>query len=206
MIIPEHNAAFIHNPKTAGKSVEHMLLSHLLGKETKGPIGDLSAEVKRKYRLESPPRRHSPASVYDQSYKFSIVRNPFDRFISAYYWWSRVTPYKLKRPTFDKFLKYAEQRLKQKEPESWRKDPAWFHVQPQVYYIDDSIDDILRFETIDKDIEKVRSKLNITTTLGVHNKSTNIPKSRITLYSKETIAVVAEWYKEDLKQFKYNIP
>lgn len=199
MIIPELNIAFIHNPKAAGKSVEHMLLSHLLGRETSGPLGAQPADIKQKYHLEGPAERHSPASAYDQKYKFSVVRDPLDRFASAYYWHLRVTPYKQHNPTFNQFIEGTKQRLVNPQ---LNKDPVWFHVQPQVYYIDDSVEDVLRFETITTDIEKIRKKFKITTTLGWHNKT---KQKRSKLYTEENIEIVTNWYKDDFKYFEYDL-
>lgn len=202
MIIPEFNAAFIHVPKAAGKSITHMLLSDLLGHETSGAISGQPDKVKEKYLLRSPPERHAPASAYSQSYKFAVVRNPYDRLVSVYKWHVRTRNFKHNPPSFEQFLDQTEQRLVSEEPVPWQDDPVWFHVQPQTYYVDSTVNDILKCETISIDINRVRERLNIKQKLEWHHKSKPIQQTEF--YDNTNLLRVTKWYEDDFDSFGYN--
>jgi len=72
---------FIHIPKCAGTSIHHAL--GILHDRLALPINE------KKYH------KHSKASdvrrvlgpIWDKSFKFSIVRNPWDLMVSSYHWW-----------------------------------------------------------------------------------------------------------------------
>ena len=91
MISIKHNIIFIHIPKCAGQSIENIFLKDLgltwqerhplllrprTGKE-KGPerLAHLYAEEYFKFGFIS-------KEAYDKFFKFTIIRNPIDRFLS----------------------------------------------------------------------------------------------------------------------------
>jgi Sulfotransferase family len=99
------NFVFIHIPKTGGTSIERMF--HLVGREhlfsylplpyfvpaNKSPQHLTWLELKK--NIEVALQMHStPSPGFDQTckeflenaYKFAFVRNPWDRFLSEYYW------------------------------------------------------------------------------------------------------------------------
>ena len=75
MLSKQHQFVFVHVPKTGGASVVEILRA--LYQEKKPPCAHLTA---------SEYRRMLGHSQFDAYYKWAIVRNPYERFLSSYYW------------------------------------------------------------------------------------------------------------------------
>ena len=76
MIIDEHKAIFIHIPKNAGTSIETLFANSSFRIQ---PYKHANIhEIKRKF-LE----------LYDSHRKFTIVRNPYDKMVSWYFYLKR---------------------------------------------------------------------------------------------------------------------
>lgn len=93
-IFPESGIIFIHIPKTGGSSIRK-LLSNL-----KNPKLSFNDKVKYYYMEELKRKkiasRHGKAinfldffskDLWDNSLKFTCVRNPWDLMVSSYHWW-----------------------------------------------------------------------------------------------------------------------
>jgi len=182
---------FVHVPKCAGVSVCRALYGNL------GP-------------------GHTPFSEYPwifdpnsfQSYfKFTFVRNPWDRLVSAYHF--------LKRGGMnDADLEFAKVELKPYNSfdafvRGWlNEDNIWkrHHFRPQFFYLEDlhrrvHLDFIGRFENLRNDFLYVADKLKISADLPRSNMSTHLEFR--SLYSDETRAIVSRVYAQDIKQLQY---
>jgi hypothetical protein len=75
MFSRQYQYIFIHIPKTGGGSI-------------KDELEALYGHGERRYAHETAAesRRMFGASLFESYYKWAVVRNPYDRFISAYYW------------------------------------------------------------------------------------------------------------------------
>ncbi len=78
-ISPKHKLAFIHVPKTAGRSMNLLLINHCRP-EIEFNTRKLNPEVNvlgRKISLEA--KNLTTPEIWDSCYKFAFVRNPWDR-------------------------------------------------------------------------------------------------------------------------------
>jgi hypothetical protein len=93
-IFPQSGIIFIHIPKTGGTSLRRLLVN-LKDK-------NISNEDKRKYYYAEELKRKTISSIHgkarnylqvmdrelwDKSFKFTSVRNPWDLMVSSYHWW-----------------------------------------------------------------------------------------------------------------------
>ena len=228
MLSHEYKCIFVHIPKVAGQSIEHVFLDlHGLTWETRAPLL-LKANDDPKV---GPPRlAHLKASEYvscghvtqenfDSYFKFSFVRNPWGRLVSIYRYlgYSEVMPFK-------QFLK-----------EDFSNKDAWepkLFVKSQYDYLFDEnnkqlVDYIGRFEDLQLGFDHVCQEIEIPqTTLPYVNKTgSNVGsyetfkksvkrispfhrnydvKGRYTeYYDNESRQLVANLYEKEIEAFKY---
>jgi len=157
MICHEHKCIFIHPPKTAGESVEIALSGkpfNLPGREYDGhPEKHWSAKkIKQMYPKE-----------FSTYFKFSIVRNPWDRFLSWVYYLNR----KYDRNTAA-FQEYMHQDLKNDYIVNRSNAYNMLFIDGEI-----AVDLVLRFENLANDFLKLEKMLEgFSLTLPHANKST----------------------------------
>lgn len=188
-----HGCIFVHIPRTAGTSITKALFD--------GPK----------------PGGHTPATdyrmVFDQQefdalYKFSIVRNPWDRLVSSFFFlrnggmreddriWAEehLSSYE----TFDGFVRgwLRTERLN-----------SYVHFVPQSHYLLNlegqlTVDYVGRFEDLEVAFETIRCTLGIEATLPHRNRAPRRRKYR-KYYSDDTAELVREVYADDIELLEY---
>lgn len=219
MICHQHKCIFVHIPKTAGQSVEHVFLDLLgLTWETRAP---LLLRFNDKKELGPPRLAHLKANDYlkykyisedlfNSYFKFSFVRNPWSRLVSFYNYRKYYMFY-----NFKSFV------MKHLEKNIWKKD-YWF-IGPQYEYLYDDngnilVDFIGKFENLQKDFNHVCNNTNIPETKLPHinksdSKTLNTFLNFIAIqrkknhycdyYDLESKEHVENLYKNDIAYFKY---
>ncbi len=192
----DHKCIFVHIPKTAGISVAKNLFGNLAG-------GHVSI---KKYQIIF-------SNIEFNSYfKFTFVRNPWDRLVSAYNF--------LKKGGFNENDKgWAQKNLSNyKDFESFVKEGlmrksifSWKLFNPQYKYIcsEDGmpmVDFIGYFEDLDNDFSYVQKKLGIASSskLVQFNRSKKKGKDYKEYYTEETKKIVEHIYREDIQILGYS--
>jgi hypothetical protein len=224
MISRQHQCIFIHVPKTAGQSVELFFLNlhglnwncgdELLLSENKdhekGPqqLSHLTA-------MEYVSCGHIASEEFNQSYKFSFVRNPWARLVSEYrYHYDR-------KYSFRDFVLHGL-------PEKDSYSDAYRHIRPQTDFLFDRegtqlVDFIGRFENLVADFSKVCCALNLPSDTLPRINSNRKPRGKIhrlkkwlqpsrdifsnqpytAYYDDELHNIVEEMYIKDIQRFGY---
>ena len=175
MIIDKYKTIFIHIPKNAGTSIEEYF-----GNESVRIQPEKHAdiyEIKRKFK-----------NSYNNYRKFTIIRTPYDKMISWYFY--------LKRNLGDYNIV---------EINDWIKDPSKFwhaddpvgYLKPQFEWIDDTVE-IIKFENINKELNNFFGKI---ISLPISNKSNR--NHYLEYYNEQSLSIIYNKYKEDFKQFNY---
>jgi hypothetical protein len=140
------------------------------------PITDYTGADWRKLLTSGQPaflRNHLPAEVvrgrigaevWDSYYKISIERNPWDKAISLYYWFTRTMP---ERPSLLEFLNM----------------PQFQNALSNyaIYSIDGAVaaDHVIRYENLDAEIEQLAARLKLPGKLDLpHAKASVRPERR----------------------------
>lgn len=212
MIVHELKCIFIHIPKTAGVSLVHAIMLEVLGNKTTGEISHLPNILKARFQLRG-KQKHKQACFYtpndiseklwNEYYKFAFIRNPWGRVVSEFHW-RHSLPSRRPPIEFKDFIKYCEQRIKDKNNSN--NDIYWSHAQTQLSYITNNkgviiLDDVFRFENIHNDIGTISQKLGVSLNLEKYNTSNH--KHYQEYYNDETQEMVRQLYHDDIKMFNY---
>jgi len=209
---------FVHIPKNAGMTIRHspflkdkILINgahtHKSPEYTNGLLKTMNA-IGDHHGIEH-ARWIDLKPKYTKSHDaFAIVRNPWDRVVSRYFFAKKVIEVEKKQKkdyadtsTFEAFL---EERHKWGDKEyMWhRAVRGWY---PAVDHVTDSKGklkrDMLRLEHLNKDliayfkIPMMSRPRNVT----AMNKGTYKD-----MYNKETIQIIADWYKKDIDMWGFD--
>ena len=224
MISHKHSTIFVHIPKNAGQSVEKVFLDDLgltwedrivllLGVNISPNIGPprLAHLLARDYTENF----FISEKLFDQYFKFAIVRNPWSRVFSFYKFLTK------QRIEFNKFIKYRFY-----EDYFCSEKYSWF-VRPQADYLVDQNDMLLvdyvgKFELIDEAFDYIKPKSNLAGDITLPKKNISKSKSRLNFfpsrlspfeipnmpyteaYDDYSIDIVSKLYEKDCSMFDYS--
>lgn len=195
---------FVHIPKTAGTSFEYALGMH--GELEKVGIIPYINQRRNKENLFGDGLQHLDARVirrktgrkrYDSYYKFSIVRNPYDRLVSHFAWlqgkWHQQI--ELKPQLFHKFI----------NENSKRKGETLLPLSQCQYIIkkgDVLVNDIFYFEHLEEGFAKLNKQFHLNKSLEHRMQSYHSIYQNY--YTTEIQEFVYQYYKNDFLTFGYD--
>lgn len=178
---------FIHINKTAGTSIGNAIGLPVKHHQTALEIIDKIGRDK-----------------WDTAYKFTLVRNPWDKVVSHY-------EYRRKRNKTEVATRNVSFSEWVKKTYGTDKDPFFYNnpkaFQPQVEWLKDdqgkiAIDFIGKFESINDDFNQIKAIIGIDAELPHLNASKRAGYQ--SYYDDETRQIVAEWFHEDIELFGYS--
>ena len=176
MIIDKYKTIFIHIPKNAGTSIEEYFGNESFRIQP-SKHADVH-EIKKKFK-----------NSYNNYKKFTIIRNPYDKMVSWYFYLKRNLGENYNIVEFNEWIK---------EPSSfWHANDPISYLKPQCDWIDDTVE-IIKFENINKELNNFFGKI---ISLPITNKSNR--DHYLEYYNKESLNMVYERYKEDFEKFNY---
>jgi Sulfotransferase family len=192
-VFDQHRCIFVHSPKCAGLSVVKSLFGDF----------DCGHTSLKRYQIMFAP------AEFRSYFKFTFVRNPFDRLVSAYLFMQ-------KGGINEKDKRWAQRKL------SGYKDFSAFvknwvtpfnveralHFRPQTKFIclgrrPPALDFVGYLENIKEDFGFVAKKLGIPAQLIETNRNAGREKDYRPYYTNETREIVARVYAEDLRLLGY---
>jgi hypothetical protein len=192
MINHKHKFIFIHTSKTAGTSISVSLAdASILENETREKHWNAS-QCKQNYSY-----------YWDKYYKFSVVRNPWDRVVSMYIYFKHYVK-SIKQKNFSDWLTFA---FVEKKFNIW----GGLGSQYDFLAIDGSIDldYLLRFENLNSDFDKLCKNLDIPgLSLATYNgpfkkDSRHARKHYREYYNEYDMKIIEAVYKKDIDYFDY---
>ena len=178
---------FIHINKTAGTSLGNAIGLPIKHHQT---AREVIARIGR--------------DKWDKAYKFTLVRNPWDKVVSHY-------EYRRKRnktALASNEIPFREWVRITYGPD---KDPFYYNnpkaFQPQVEWLKDddgkiTIDFIGKFESINEDFRQIRNAIGIDAELPHLNASKRSGYRHY--YDDESREIVSKWFQEDIEFFDYH--
>ena len=189
----QHRCIFIHIPKNAGTSIITLLNKNTFIEQEHNTYWDYFRSDYERFIL------------YE---KFCVIRNPWDRLLSAYQY--------LREGGNKGSDKYLVDVIKNECKDfndfvmNWLTFDKIYNIKvlnPQFMYIYDlqneklMVDNILRFEHLWSDFSVIQKKLGIINDLPMINNSQH--KQYNKYYTQEMIDIVAKFYNIDIKLFEY---
>lgn len=197
-VFNSNKVIFIHIPKCAGTSINKFLdfegnfekfnkynrfsLRYLYGRNLQHLTYD-------KIRLIHPFK-------FSRYFKFSFVRNPWDRMASEYRW-RRKWDGSMANASFEDMLRKVPYFRKKNEP----------HFKEQYSFVYNSsdklqVDYLGRFESLEEDFNSLLRHLRLSGSLPKLNKTKN-NKDYQSLYNQICIDLVGQYFSNDIQKFGY---
>jgi chondroitin 4-sulfotransferase 11 len=190
-----NNIIYIHIPKAAGNA----LMKTLYGSPATG-----HDTLLRYFKKDS--------KQFNKSFKFAVVRNPFDRMVSSFFYLKQggigffdidfSNQYLIGLATFNDFIRKIDN-----DPVFRDKIMTWVHFVPQLDFLtldgkDICVDKLIKLETIGLQLPALCRELGLPVVDMQHDNSSKRGSYK-DYYSDETAAIVAKLYSNDLEQLKY---
>ena len=176
MIIDSHKVIFIHIPKNAGTSIETYFANDSFRiQPTKH--ADIH-EIKRKFK-----------NSYNNYKKFTIIRNPYDKMVSWYFYLKRNLGENYNVIEFNEWIKDTSK--------FWHVNDPVSYLKPQFEWIDNTVE-IIKFENINEELNNFfGEKIN----LPITNKSNR--NHYLEYYNENSLDIIYNRYKKDFKKYNY---
>lgn len=196
---------FFAVPKTGTHAVRELLSSHkgpddweqqILFGEQLSPIPDI-AKIQHGHISAQQIAPYLDKDAWENYFKFAIVRNPFDRFISICFFLNRNNPKFIETPLLWMKSAIAVPRFRER-----------VLVKPQFLQLTDTqgiiaMDYVGRYETLQDSMDEICTRLQIESTL-LKKRNASEHKQYREYYDDELKAAVETFYQQDLQRFNYS--
>ena len=204
MICHRHKIIFIHISKCAGSSIETAFGIDVANNSHTNNHNFFGWNEKNKLFLQHATPQELfdygfiNKNLWDKYYKFIVVRNPWDRAFSDYYWLSNEMNINDKFSNFIKRKNRFKNVLTIKNGNFYRGD----HLKKQYdyFFLNNEFikyDKIIRFEHIDLELEILSKKLGFSESF--FKKKINVGEKKINHYSK-----FYNFYRRKIIDVKYS--
>ena len=187
MINHDHKFIFIHIPRTSGTSIENQFECH-------------KKQVKNKHWVLNDWKKRLEAKIFDEYFKFSFIRSPWDAIISKYLdvWFTNKHP---GGPIGKKAGKSLEYFLEHYRAPKHEHGETFFD-----FFDPEQLDFVGRFENRENDLNYISQRIGFQIDPNTHAKKQQqlySKKHYAEYYSDETREIVAQKYANDIEYFGY---
>jgi hypothetical protein len=192
MVFYKFGFLFIGVPKTGTTSIQRTLINK-------------TDKYHDHYNYFEEYERHDK-EVLDSFYHFSVVRNPYDRFVSMAYQWARDAK------DHEKDVNKICEMIRGKSQEELDRINEMFNPQWHYLWKEDEgikIKNIWRFENLNLDYEEFARIYNVHSRFKIptHLKRENVSRARTLDWrvelNAESIAIINDVYRRDFEIFGY---
>lgn len=188
----DRKAIFVHIPKCAGVAINRALFGNLAGGHT---------------TLDEYLNAFEPRCIAEY-FKFTVVRNPWDRLVSAYFF---LQGGGMEQKDRTGFKKEFDHRMEFKDfVKSWLNRTniwRWHHFRPQYHYMLEKrgkvhLDYVAFLENMEADFAFIANRIGVDCILKKSNNADHA--SYVDYYDEQTRDLVAEVYAEDIRLLGYS--
>ena len=209
---------FIHIPKNAGMTIRRspMLNNRIMlagsnihkSPEYSQAVLDKMNSLGDHHGFEHARWRDVHPSVRDRNNAFAVVRNPWDRVVSRYFFAKKVI--EVEKKVSEEYADVSSIEALLEERHKWGSEEYMWHRAVRGWYpaFDHVSDDagrvrcdIIRFENLNADLCRY---FNLTEMSKARNVTAVNQGTYKDVYNDKTIQVVADWYKKDIEHWGYD--
>lgn len=180
---------FIHIPKTAGVAISTLLKQHYSGYEGVKNHGGKHADLAKVKRYRKEP-----------GFVFVVIRNPWDRLVSTYFYYTNRGKISSRDLSFEQFIK-----------KEWSKGWACSNRPQHQYFNEREVDLVVRFEQMETDLIPMFDYLNVGRSKSKMCNFSHLPQKNTTkrqrdyrtYYTPEMVDIVSEKLAADIEMFGY---
>jgi hypothetical protein len=222
IISHSHKYIFIKSEKTAGTSVEAALSKDCTDGDLVTPLGDywfnrddrgqwvhnsMNAEGFSQHDSAAEVKRKVPPEIWNEYFKFSITRNPWDRVVSNFSWEARNKPalrpircwyHRLGVP-FDEFRE-TRNLFQGFVAGDWTTNDRFYLIDGAL-----CVDFVIRYERLEQDFQEVCARVGLPAIALPHLKAglRRAERSYADYYDQTSMSIVAERHEKDIRLFGY---
>ncbi len=217
-----HKYIFIKSLKTAGTSVEAALSQHCGEHDMVTPLGDywfnrdergawihssMNAEGFSQHDPASEVKRKVPPKIWNEYFKFSIARNPWDRVVSLFAWEARNQPALKPAKRLYHRLGFPFNEFRETKKLFQEFVAGDWTTNDRFYLIDGAIcvDFVIRYESLAEDLAELCGRVGLPAVPLPHLKAglRHAERRYNDYYGEASKAIVAERHEEDIRLFGY---
>lgn len=201
VILQNPPLVFVHIPKTAGTSIARSFRSAGFSPSSALLNGVRSlGHHPTAARIQAGLIEAGRADLYERAHVFAVVRHPFDRLVSFwYYGMERLHPCPF--ASFDHFIRYVVGQVDVACSRSWQRAR-----HRQTDYLDARVDEVLRFENLGASWTRFVHRHGLPTRMQV------LPKMKRTrhrpwfrVYTAEQAGLLYEYSRGEMDSFGYDL-
>jgi chondroitin 4-sulfotransferase 11 len=195
----EHCAIFVHIPKTAGTTVLELIgADHVF--DTHAPA--------LTYRDADP-------EFFNRAFKFAFIRNPWDRFASAFHFMKNGTDWPMQQEWSKRHiaeLDFAAFVRKLRNPLFRQVVLSERFFWPQAFWVTDRrgellVDELYRFEDLNSALPSLTRRIGMEPSRSIPERRKSHRGTARALYlDSEMVDLVARLYADDIARFDYRFP
>lgn len=196
---------FIHIPKTAGTSIKKVLKDNGYGYSLK-PNRNARRIFRNPGHFRIKHYKHfmnlyPVGFTFEDAFKFSVIRNPFERVVSYYYFIRQKNKAYKREYTDENFHSWFERVLIGGEPDISNRPKNVDTLVPCTHFLTEPINQILRFENLKEDFALLKKNLRLEIILPHENKIEHpCYKNHITTSER---AWIEKNFKSDFEKYGY---
>ncbi|ODA68665.1 Sulfotransferase family protein [Methyloligella halotolerans] len=203
MISHKHHCVFIHIPKTAGRTIKSLFGLPELGRYYKGELEWIEDPFDHQSIT-----KYTDRDWFDDYYKFSVIRNPWDRAVSAFFYLDKGGSNQFDQAFRDEYLaKYGGDFDAFAQDIGSLAEHKFF--KPQMHWVgrveerEVLCDHLIRFENLSEEVMALSERLGLPMPEVPHvNPGKHPPYQEC--YSPAGRDAVAEVYAADIEAFGYS--
>ncbi|MFC4720906.1 sulfotransferase family 2 domain-containing protein [Geojedonia litorea] len=193
---------FFNSPVRQGRHKKYVFIH--INKTGGTSIISITGKAFRKHLTVKDVIKYIGVKKWNLIYKFTVVRNPYAKVVSQYKFRTKTNKSNMTKQPIS-FKDWVIKVFVEEDSYYYGKRPLLY--QPQVEWLKNKegeidINQIIRFENLNVEFEKVANTIGIASSLP-HLNSTKKSNYR-EYYDQETKAIITEYFKEDIETFDYS--